>query len=283
MNGVMIFEGNKVEVFEFKNRVLFNPRHVAKCLELSDSGLRNYLAEMNENQAELIKNSDVRNKDFRKLNNAGEKFITESGVYKLIFKSRKDNAEQFQDWVTDEVLPTIRKTGGYVSNDDQFINTYLQFADESTKLMFKGTLETVRKQNELIASQKKTIVNQDAIISNVIKDDGLYAIGIVGKILKPYCNNMGAIKIFTYLRDNKILMNYPGTQKHNLPYDKYSHYFEVKYVDVNKGFHSFTESKTYFKGNGLKYLLNKLVQDKHMTSKSSEKVKETFSNMEGAI
>ena len=47
------------------------------------------------------------------MNNAGENFLTESGVYKLVFKSRKPDAEKFTDWVTDEVLPTLRKTGSY--------------------------------------------------------------------------------------------------------------------------------------------------------------------------
>lgn len=49
----------------------------------------------------------------RKLNNAGENFLTESGVYKLVFKSRKPNAEAFTDWIADEVLPALRKTGSY--------------------------------------------------------------------------------------------------------------------------------------------------------------------------
>lgn len=113
MNDLMIFEGHEVEVFELNGTALFNPYHVGECLELSDSAVRNYLAKMNEKQAVMLKNSDVRDKDIRKLNNAGEKFITESGVYKLVFKSRKPNAEAFTDWVTDEVLPTLRKTGSY--------------------------------------------------------------------------------------------------------------------------------------------------------------------------
>lgn len=113
MHELMIFEGHEVEVFELNGTVLFNPYHVGECLELSDSAVRNYLAKMNEKQAVILKNSDVRDKDIRKLNNAGEKFITESGVYKLVFKSRKPNAEAFTDWVTDEVLPTLRKTGSY--------------------------------------------------------------------------------------------------------------------------------------------------------------------------
>ena len=53
------------------------------------------MTQLNSNQVKLLKNSDVQNLDFRKLNNRGEKFLTESGVYKLIFKSDKKEAEQF--------------------------------------------------------------------------------------------------------------------------------------------------------------------------------------------
>nr|DAQ80578.1 MAG TPA: repressor domain protein [Inoviridae sp.] len=113
MNNLMIFEKKQVEVFEWNGRVLFNPYHCGNCLELSESSVRNHLSKMNSKQAILLKNSDVRDKDIRLLNNAGEKFLTESGVYKLIFKSKKAEAERFQDWVTDEVLPQIRKIGSY--------------------------------------------------------------------------------------------------------------------------------------------------------------------------
>lgn len=63
MNELMIFEGNEVEAFEFKGEILFNPYHVGVCLELSESAVRNYLAKMNEKQAVVLKNSDVRDKD----------------------------------------------------------------------------------------------------------------------------------------------------------------------------------------------------------------------------
>lgn len=72
----------------------------------------------NNNQVVVIKNSDLHDMHFRKLNNRGEKFLTESGVYKLIFKSDKKEAEKFQDWVADEVLPNIRRTGGYISANE---------------------------------------------------------------------------------------------------------------------------------------------------------------------
>lgn len=111
MQNLMIFEGHDVEVFELNGQVLFNPKHVAECLDITDvnSSIRNF----NEKQVIKIKNSDMHDLHIRKLNNAGEKFLTESGVYKLVFKSHKPNAEAFTDWIADEVLPTLRKTGSY--------------------------------------------------------------------------------------------------------------------------------------------------------------------------
>ncbi|MBK5243747.1 MAG: phage antirepressor KilAC domain-containing protein [Eubacteriaceae bacterium] len=112
---MMIFKDKEVEVFEFNGRVLFNPYHCGDCLDLTESAVRNHLSKMNANQVIKLTNSDVRDKDIRKLNNAGENFITESGVYKLIFKSHKKEAEEFQDWVSDDVLPAIKKFGGYIT------------------------------------------------------------------------------------------------------------------------------------------------------------------------
>lgn len=74
--------------------------------------------------------------------------INESGLYALIFGSKLESAKRFKHWVTSEILPTIRKTGGYVNDDELFINTYLPFADENTKMLFSSTLQTIRKQND---------------------------------------------------------------------------------------------------------------------------------------
>ena len=104
--------------------------------------------------------------------------INESGLYSLILSSKLPTAKKFKRWVTSEVLPTIRKTGGYVNDEDLFINTYFPFADDGTKAIFKSTLETVRKQNEIIASQKKTIENQNQDLMH--KEDVI--IGFVDEI-----------------------------------------------------------------------------------------------------
>ena len=120
MNEIRLFEGHDVEIIELNGQILFNPNHVANCLDIKN--VRDNISRMNNKQVVKLTNSDVSKTDIRKLNNAGENFLTESGVYKLIFKSRKENAERFQDWITDEVLPSIRKTGSYsIKNLDSYM------------------------------------------------------------------------------------------------------------------------------------------------------------------
>lgn len=91
-------------------------------------------------------------------------YVNEAGLYDLILESKTQKARKFRKWVTSEVLPTIRKTGGYVYNDDAFIETYLPFADDLTKALFKKTLETIRKQNELIKQMKPKAEYFDALV-----------------------------------------------------------------------------------------------------------------------
>lgn len=110
------------------------------------------------------------------------------------------------------------------------------------------------------------------IIDNVIRDDDLYDIGIIGKILKPYNKDFGSKKIFKYLRDEKILINKPGNQKHNIPYDKYSNYFIVKTVPVDNGEFHMNTSKTYFNGKGVKWLLNRLARNGMIQPREKEDI-----------
>ena len=85
MKDLMIFEGNQVEVFEYNGEVLFNPKDVAKCLDIKN--VNDNISRMNKNQVRKLTNKDISKvgySDFRKLHNTGENFLTEAGVYKLI-------------------------------------------------------------------------------------------------------------------------------------------------------------------------------------------------------
>jgi len=95
------FEDNDVEVIVYNNEPLFNARNVGFCLDMSESVIRDHTSKMNDKQVIKLTNAIISSSvgliDTRKLNNFGENFLTESGVYKLILKSRKPEAEKFQD------------------------------------------------------------------------------------------------------------------------------------------------------------------------------------------
>ena len=88
--------------------------------------------------------------------------INESGLYSLILSSKLESAKVFKHWVTAEVLPTIRKTGGYINQgqEDLFIDTYMPFLDENYKNLFKLNLQALDQQNKTIRKQKVIIETQ---------------------------------------------------------------------------------------------------------------------------
>lgn len=91
-------------------------------------------------------------------------YIPENIFYRLAMKARNETAEKFQALVADEIIPTIRRTGGYVANDDMFIDTYLPYADEQTKILFRSTLETVKRLNEKVKADTPKVTYFDALI-----------------------------------------------------------------------------------------------------------------------
>ena len=162
MNELQIFnneEFGSVRTITKDNEPMFCLSDICKALEI-------------KNATDVAKRLDE--DELTRLNlggRAGESnFITESGLYAVIVRSDKPNAKKFRKWVTSEVLPTIRKTGGYVNNDELFISTYLPYADENTKLIFSQTLKTVREQNETIKRQQKEIIHKEDVIIGLVED-----------------------------------------------------------------------------------------------------------------
>lgn len=119
MLNLMKYNSNDVEIIKYNDKVLFNPYDVGNCLDMKEETVRYHIRNFNENQVIKIKKSDVGSTNNLNIPPSGRSFLTESGVYKLSFKSRKPEAEKFTDWVTDEVLPSIRKTGKYEIESEQ--------------------------------------------------------------------------------------------------------------------------------------------------------------------
>lgn len=109
----------------------------------------------------------LNNVSLSSLGQRGGWLVNESGLYALVFDSKLPEAKKFKHWVTSEVLPAIRKTGGYVHNSEVFIQNYLPFADDTTKQLFRLTLDVVDKQNKQIASQQKEIAEKSSVIEEM--------------------------------------------------------------------------------------------------------------------
>lgn len=88
------------------------------------------------------------------IQNIEMKFISEGNLYRLIIKSKLPTAERFECWVFDEVLPTIRKTGGYISNSDMMIDTYFGGLSNKHKASVKGLLTEIEVQQKEIHTLK---------------------------------------------------------------------------------------------------------------------------------
>ena len=156
-NTVKIFENEQfgqVRTIEEGDKILFCGSDVAKAL-----GYSNAPDALNRHCRAIVKRDTPISGKIQAIS-----FIPEGDVYRLIARSKLPEAEKFESWVFDEILPTIRKTGGYVANDDQFIATYLPFADESTKMLFRATLEVVNQQNKKIAADAPKVNYYDALI-----------------------------------------------------------------------------------------------------------------------
>lgn len=113
MNDLMIFkneEFGEIRSLEINNKPYVCLSDVCKILELE---------QVSRVKTRLNKDGVTTSKVIDKLGREQQAtFISESNLYKVIFQSRKPEAEKFTEWVTSEVLPAIRKTGGYIAGEE---------------------------------------------------------------------------------------------------------------------------------------------------------------------
>lgn len=179
--------------------------------------------------------------------------ISESGLYSLVLGSRKPEAKAFKRWITHDVIPTIRKTGGYVANDELFLATYLPNADEATKAMFTATLATMRSLNEKIERDKPLV----QFAEHVGSTSDCLTIRQFAKIVNDETIPLGEKRLFKWLRERKYL------DQNNVAYQRYidSGYFNVREVSKNTVVGARVFPQTIVTGKGQIYLLSKLREE----------------------
>ena len=91
----------------------------------------------------------------------GMTVINESGLYSLILSSKLPSAKKFKKWVTSEVLPTIRKTGGYINNADLMVNTYFSDLSSDQKGLVRGLLTNI----SALQNKNKALSNENDLLA----------------------------------------------------------------------------------------------------------------------
>lgn len=176
--------------------------------------------------------------------------INESGIYSLIMSSKLSKAKEFKRWITTEVLPTIRRTGGYVADEDMFIENYLPFLEEPYKGLFRLQMMAINQLNERIRHDQPLVdfANQVAGTENVIDMNAMAKLAVEENI------PIGRNRLFRWLRENGILMS------DNLPYQKFIDrgYFAVKESVFEVDSMTRTYQQTFVTGRGQRFIIGRL-------------------------
>lgn len=181
--------------------------------------------------------------------------VTESGLYSLVLGSRKPEAKAFKRWITHEILPTIRKTGGYVHDEQIFVDTYLPNVDPAVKSLFSQTLFALRQANDKIAEDKPKVLFADAVSASSTS----ILIGELAKILNQNGARIGRNRLFAYLRRNGYLIK-SRTDDYNLPTQKS---MNLGLMEIKETVYVYANGETYIKrtpmitGKGQQYFLRK--------------------------
>lgn len=206
MNELQIFkneEFGEIRTAKQGDEVLFIAVDVCKALDIKDTSRAVSRLDGDEKGTTLIRTL------------GGEQnvlTVNEYGLYSLVLSSRKPTAKAFKRWVTHEVLPTIRKTGGYLtpekveevlSNPDTIIKLATDLKEERAKRQEAEALLQVAKPKVLFANA-------------VTESDGTILIGDLAKFIKQNGRDMGQKRLFEQLRNDGFLIK-QKCSSYNMP------------------------------------------------------------------
>lgn len=181
------------------------------------------------------------------------KFIPESDVYRLIIKSKLPSAERFEKWVMEDVLPTIRKHGTYMTpetiekvlyNPDFIIGLAKQIKEE-------------RAKRQALEAENKQMRPKAEAFDDLISTDGKYTMSEVAKLL-----NWGRNRLFKFLRMQGILRN------NNEPYQEYVDrgYFKLRTYTIKHTDFEEVKVQTLVTPKGLEWIRKILKREMEFTN-----------------
>lgn len=247
-NNIQIFnneEFGQVRTVAIDNEPWFVGKDIAVALGYTDIN-HSILDHVDE---EDRTNSKTQGQNDPEFGQRGTWLINESGLYSLVMSSKLATAKRFKRWVTGEVLPAIRKTGGYIMgeenmSDDDLIARALIMAQKKIELREKE----LKEKNELLELQKPKVDFAD----HVTDSDNAIDMGTFAKYAQKQGITMGRNTLFRWLRDQGVLMD------NNVPYQRYLNagWFRVIELTYNTGSGQYTTPKTLVTGKGQVALIN---------------------------
>lgn len=229
----------------------------------------------------LQKNGVISNEVIDSMNRMQQmNFITEPNLYKCIFQSRKKEAEQFQDWVCGEVLPSIRKSGGYMvarqdETPEQIMARALVLAKDTIDRQ-QAALKQSENKNYLLQCQNDALTSMNEGQQRHIKalmpgatfakavetSEHSILVGELARIIKQNGVEIGQNRLFQWLRDKGYLCK--KGEMYNQPTQKALQMglFELKKTVITKpNGDSLVTTTTKVTGKGQIYFVNKFLFD----------------------
>ncbi len=257
MNELQIFnneEFGEIRTVTIKNETWFVGKDVATALGYAkpENAIATHVSDEDKTST-LIQGSGSNYKSKAIL-------INESGLYALIFGSKLESAKRFKRWVTSEILPSIRKNGGYIAgqenmSDDELLAKALMVAQNKIAERDKIILQ---KQKRIDEMRPKEIFADAVTCSNTS-----ILVGDLAKLLKQNGFHVGQNRLFEILRKEGFLIK-SGSSK-NTPTQKSMEMklFEIKESTVTNPDGSIRTTKTpKVTGRGQVYFINKFVKEK---------------------
>ena len=181
--------------------------------------------------------------------NRGLTIINESGLYSLILSSKLPSAKAFKRWITHEVIPSIRKTGGYIEGQE-----HMSDADLMAKALLVAQRQIEQRDKQLQEMQPKALFADSVCASSTS-----ILIGELAKLLKQNGVATGQNKLVAWMRDNGYLIRRKGAD-YNMPTQRSMEMqlFEIKESVVSHADGHTSINKTpKVTGKGQVYFVNK--------------------------
>ena len=182
--------------------------------------------------------------------------INESGIYSLVLSSKLPSAQKFRHWVTSEVIPSIRKHGGYIAGQNEMSDMELL---SRALLLVKNQLDD---RNRQIEEMQPKVIFADAVETSSTS----VLIGDFAKLLKQNGIDIGQTRLFEWLRNNGYLMRVKG-ERRNMPTQRSMEMklFEIKEsVIEHKDGHLTIIRTPKVTGKGQIYFASKFLQDRFL-------------------